>query len=385
VDNVYQEKLSAMFQHSLQARGPLSLMIYSFLDEEDPDFAIKLPPTLMTTTEIHSRHEEMRRRINGRSKCLLEVSAGQHDGLFNMYDVEFLHRTVRDFLQTKDTQIKLRSMTSGTYNPCLALSRAHLAAFKTRPEDGKETSVTQSEVWDDLLDFAQRAEDQRGIADGIMLDELERTSKVRYRLFLQSSYFFLEPSFLEHIVRRGLVHYVNMKLFRQPQLLLLSQGGSLLLTAITNIVKPSFRGMYKVDLTHMVQMLIKHGLSPNQPLQGSTLWRLFMKSYPSDSVDSEEHTRWRNVLRLLLLGGADVQESTVLLDLMPKQRSLSGRTPDQSDNSVSTIELLLSHGFDPNQPVSMGETIWTGVLGKLFGKEHWIEENGICEVISTFL
>jgi hypothetical protein len=85
------------------------------------------------------------------------------------------------------------------------------------------------------------------------------------------------------------------------------------------------------------------------------------------------------------LGAADVQESTVLLDLMPKQRSLSGRTPDQSDNSVSTIELLLSHGFDPNQPVSMGETIWTGVLGKLFGKEHWIEENGICEVISTFL
>ena len=370
VDDVYQEKLSAMFQHSLQARGPLSLMIYSFLDEEDPDFAIKLPPTPMTTTEIHSRHEEMRRRINGRSKGLLEVSAVPYQGLFTMYSVEFLHRTVRDFLRTKDTQIKLRSMTSSTYNPCLALSRAYLAAYKTRHED--ESFVPRgprAEVWDDLLDFAQRTEDQRGVADGIMLDELERTGKVRYRLFLQNS-----SSFLEHIIGRGLVHYVNMKLSRQPQLLL-SEGGSLLLAAV---VKSSSRGPYEVDLTYMVQMLLKHGLSPNQPLPRSTVWGRFMNSYPPKSADSKKHTYWRNILRLLLLGGADVQKSTLLLDFILHEQTLS-------DDIVPTIELLLSHGLDPNQPVSVGSTIWTRVLHRILCTAFVSGNTAKHGVISIFL
>jgi hypothetical protein len=102
VDKVYQEKMGAMFQVALQANEPASLLTYSFLDEEDIDFSIKLPPSELVLVEIQSRQNDTRRRINGRSKGLLEVTSIHIGGYTAMHHtVDFLHRTVRDFLNTK--------------------------------------------------------------------------------------------------------------------------------------------------------------------------------------------------------------------------------------------------------------------------------------------
>jgi hypothetical protein len=54
--------------------------------------------------EIQSRQEDMRRRLDARCKGLLEVI---HDSSSHNLKVDFLHRTVRDFLATKDMQVML--------------------------------------------------------------------------------------------------------------------------------------------------------------------------------------------------------------------------------------------------------------------------------------
>jgi len=58
-----------------EAEESLDLIAFSFLDEEDPDFALKLSPLVeaMATDEIVRRFDEIKKRIIARCLFLLEV------------------------------------------------------------------------------------------------------------------------------------------------------------------------------------------------------------------------------------------------------------------------------------------------------------------------
>jgi hypothetical protein len=374
VDKVYQEKLGGMFQVALQASEPLSLLTYSFLDEDDPDFSIKLPPSPLDLAEIQSRQDDTRRRINGQSKGLLEVSTVHLEYTTATPNVEFLHRTVRDFLNTEDMRSMLKEMTPSTYNACFALSRAHLANFKTVPPSN--STQTEVEFLDAALEFARRAEDQREIADNPMLDELERTSKVRFHLFLESS-----NAFLGYTIERGLVQYVKGKLNQRPQLLP-SERGILLHRALG---MPLLRGHWEINLAPIVQMLLKRESSPNDPLRHRTVWQQFFESYPSVTAEIREHEYWRSILRLLLLRAANVQEAYQLFDLMMARNAMFKSTQSSSDQFIRTVELLLSHGMDPNQSILSGSTIWTLFLEDVCTKRTFWEEDIVHGVAKAFI
>lgn len=68
VEPIYREQTAQAFTYALEAREPLSLMTYSFLDDEDLDAVITAPVNPLTTQEIISRQDDMRRRLNGRCK-----------------------------------------------------------------------------------------------------------------------------------------------------------------------------------------------------------------------------------------------------------------------------------------------------------------------------
>jgi hypothetical protein len=374
VDRVYQEKLGGMFQVALQANEPLSLLTYSFLDEEDPDFSIKLPPSPLALAETRSRKDDTRRRINGRSKGLLEVSTVRLEDTTVIHSVDFLHRTVRDFLTTKSMHLMLKEMAPSTYNACFALSRALLANLKTIPRT--HSLENEYELLNDALEYARRAEDQRGIADSPMVEELERTSKVRFHLFLES-----RNAFLGYTIERGLVQYVNGKLNQQPQLLLLERG--ILLSRALG--KPLLGGRWEINLAPMVQMLLKRGLNPNDPLQRGTVWQQFFLSYPSVEAETKEHQYWRSILRLLLLRAANVRVSYKLIDLMMTRNEMFQSTSISSNELVHTVELLLSYGLDPNQSLYGKRSIWTVFLERICDQMSFWEEDIIHGVAKAFL
>jgi len=268
----------------------------------------------------------------------------------------------------------LKEMTPSTYNACFALSRAHLANLKTVPPSN--STQTEVEFLDAALEFARRAEDQREIADNPMLDELERTSKVRFHLFLGNS-----NAFLEYTIGRGLVQYVKGKLNQQPQLLP-SERGTLLHRALG---KPLLRGNWEINLAPMVQMLLKKGSSPNDPLRHQTVWHQFFDSYPSVTATIREHEYWRSILRLLLLRAANVQEAYQLFDLMMARNDMFESTQSSSAQFVRTVELLLSHGMDPNQSIPSGFTIWTWFLVKICAKTTFWEKNIVHGVTKAFI
>ncbi|KAJ9614088.1 hypothetical protein H2200_002224 [Cladophialophora chaetospira] len=341
VESVYKEKLAGMLQVALEASVPWSLMTYSFLDEDDPDFAMRLAPAPMTVAEIQSRQDDMRRRVNGRSK---------------------------DNMRTK-----LKHMTSSTYNACFALSRALLAEYKTLAQN--ETAANEYETLDNALYFAQRAEEQRRVADIVMMDELERTAKLRCHEFL-----YRDSSFLEHAIKWGLVLYVDSKLSQQPQLLL-SSGGFLLFASLQ---KPRCCNGREINLGPVVHLLLQRGLSPNHSTHGSTVWRDFLVAFPKDGADQKEFSHWQDTLRLLLLRGADVPESVNLIDLMITQ-ALWNSHSDWAQETVSTVDILLSFGLDPNQPIYGRNTIWTSFLDGACSKEVPVSRKILYGMAKAFL
>jgi hypothetical protein len=95
VEEVYHEQQAQMLLVVCQAPGYFSPIGLSFLDEEDPNFAIKCPVEDLPSGVVERRSNDMKKRIVARCKLLLEVNgAGLPTELGG--SVNFLHRTVRD-------------------------------------------------------------------------------------------------------------------------------------------------------------------------------------------------------------------------------------------------------------------------------------------------
>jgi hypothetical protein len=370
IDKVYQENLAFTFQVALQAPEPLHLITYSYLDEEKPDFAIKAPIGPIDIVETRARQKEIQRRLNGRSKGLLEVSIWDEDTTeYFKYGVDFLHRTVRDFLMTRDMQIMLDGRIVDSHNPCAAASKALLTQMKTMPGDNF------SETLESVMYFARQGELQTGFADVALLEELKRVCQIRCRYFLGD-----ETAFIRFAVKKGVVKYVSYKLDQHPYLLMY-KNISLLESALGQRLA---QGKYEIDLTGMVRMLLKRGSKPNQRSGDTTLWRRFLDSYPESSIEAKEHEYWLGMLKLLLLYGADIRSGSHLLDKMMDLNSLFQSNQNSSVQMVRAFEILLSHGLDPNWTVS-GTTVWGRYLARVLDIRTFFVDEILLGITRAFL
>lgn len=97
----------------------------------------------MSTQVANSRAELMRRRINACCKGLLEAVS---NAPLSLQHVNYLHRSVKDFLEREDTWTTLLSATNEKFNPNQRLSNLQIMRLKT------PISVMLSD--DCLMDFA---------------------------------------------------------------------------------------------------------------------------------------------------------------------------------------------------------------------------------------
>ncbi|KAK3986949.1 hypothetical protein QBC44DRAFT_401370 [Cladorrhinum sp. PSN332] len=103
---------------ALSAREPLNSMIYSCHTECD---GLKTPISLPLES-VRARRERILRRLNGWCKGLLELN--------QLDQVDFLHRTVADFLRTRDMSKYLSSHTSPDFSPSFAIVKAYAVWLK---------------------------------------------------------------------------------------------------------------------------------------------------------------------------------------------------------------------------------------------------------------
>lgn len=101
---IYQAKAAITFKTAMVSSSSLPAMVYYFINrvEEDEDFALSCPWEVMPADEIASTIQDTALRLDGWTKGLLEVVHYEAKPDFALSKVEFLHRTVRDFIQESD-------------------------------------------------------------------------------------------------------------------------------------------------------------------------------------------------------------------------------------------------------------------------------------------
>lgn len=135
VDRFYASKMSTTLQIALTAKRPLSLYIYGFHEDEfeDAEYSLKstVRPLPINTVQIAQR-------INGWCQGLLEVQGET---------VHFLHRTVIDFLRTREIVDFLAQKAPSNFCATRSLLKARHALLKS-------SNKFRHEVLDQLLEYA---------------------------------------------------------------------------------------------------------------------------------------------------------------------------------------------------------------------------------------
>lgn len=155
VPKIYLHETAQTFRIALSRDEPFLMMTYAYLDEVDDSNQYNPVYDKVTT-----RLSTMRRRLDGRCKGLLEIveQRSRHKGRLERYHVEFLHRTVRDYLtHNEDMQDFVRKETTPEGKLWI---KACSAAYRTLAHRSSPTSldcfeeVSISEAWGETFHFA---------------------------------------------------------------------------------------------------------------------------------------------------------------------------------------------------------------------------------------
>ncbi|CAK7205388.1 hypothetical protein SEUCBS139899_008159 [Sporothrix eucalyptigena] len=170
VDAIHHSYMAQTLQIALNAERPLDLSVYYASEHEikDTDYAMELSPDFdVWRVNLHPEfYLKCRRRINARCGGLL---------CFEKHGVEFIHRTVHDFLQDGTMQDYLASKVLPGFQPNLATLRAHVFLFRcvvqtVATAKGGASVEYMKELWENCLKYASRAMQEDEDATTCLLD-----------------------------------------------------------------------------------------------------------------------------------------------------------------------------------------------------------------------
>lgn len=310
----YLEQASRLFQLVYQSPSRLSLAALSFADDEDQDLVFKAKTGSITTSELTRREEAMIPRLKSRCAGLLEVQ-GFESGLIRLPGsyVQYLHLTVREYLEKPDVWAGLLKLTSSSgFNASVSLFRSNLLLLKLTELSTWKCYIEHNPVFN-IRSLALQAENSTGKAQTSLLKALHLTvRKIGYgfkgpgaKSLYYDFYEGVTPDpfpdcVLPFGVRNGLTLFVRDAI-RQSKSLKETYGKRSLLDYATwcskeLTVRPS-----------MVAMLFREGLRPNEESCGSTPWRALLKFLASERRTFRTlPVPWLNVCKLFVLFGADI-------------------------------------------------------------------------------
>ena len=315
VEPFYHEKMAGTLLIAITAKEPLPLLIYSFheLEYADPDFALKLPTVAMPEWEVRELRNSTVRRLNGWCKGLVET----RDDC-----VEFIHRTVRDFLQTYEMTSFLGQKVPDTFNGSLSILRSYWAIVKRIPPvttSQRSQSIYQDldfgETWYNVLEWAgtvQHEDPNSRTQCEYLLDDMEEASFLLFQsgqlpaaLVISHSCLFIRTLFREQVIRHALVDYISRKLEKNANYFanLLSAPLSIAQNRSAENLKEEIRSGLDMSCKQqrfglMLRSLLENGNNPNEMLRDdgggprSTPWADFNSSFLACECNQEDDLKW---------------------------------------------------------------------------------------------
>lgn len=163
-----------MFQIVSVAQEPLDLLTFSFADGADSavvPVALSADIKPIEDRAMFARLDDERRRLNTRCKGLIEASVtGTQPGR-----VEYLHRSAKDFLESKRVWEKIIHGGGRSFNPNRCLCAAFLYRLKVS-YIGKASDLWDGISW--VMEYSLQAEQATSTPEVAILDELHHTATV---------------------------------------------------------------------------------------------------------------------------------------------------------------------------------------------------------------
>lgn len=371
IKSAFREEMAQIFLITTEEVQPLPLFAFTLLEREakDPNYAISAAISPISYHDAEEIHRSWKERIQNRCGDLLMVSDGKHP-TFLLHPVDFLHRTVRDFL--RDCYYgKLLKEVPVDFSPLVSLCRMMLFLLKSLPvvevwDSASSTRLIQ--IVDELLYYAYEAEkriepesDCSPVTD--ILDEVDRVN-IHNTQAIDNHWTHMRDSpstrgydeyreggncnFLALAVQTRLVKYVKAKLDEDPRQM--KKAGRPLLDyalrprRITPISMPyhSQREETSIDVA-MVQLLLERGANTNQQVhlnESQPVWVLFLLSCYETTRRKEAsaalRAAWYKVSEMLIAHGAELSPR------IANARAGSKKTP-------LTVPKMLQVVFGENQ------------------------------------
>lgn len=217
IEPTYRPQTAHMFQVALHTKGTLSPLMYWYLDEQEdePDMALTMPTLALTLDEFQNRVDQMKTRITGRCKGLMEIATNPHNR--NDPRVDFLHRTVKDFLMTTATRRTFASWQNQDFDPDLVIFKASVAELKSIALMNLEDSPAAESTFLTVLDSAKELEMKYQQTPIPYLEEVERVAGYAKEFSAEhrskgQPWWGLDRSFMESAISHDLTLFVRTRL-----------------------------------------------------------------------------------------------------------------------------------------------------------------------------
>jgi len=352
VEVIYRKQTAQAFTFALEEAEPLSLLTYSFLDEEDLDALLTSTRDLLTMNDILTRRDDMQKRLNGRCEGLLKVVRGEVTSEHRLLKVDYLHRTVYDFPLTEDVRNMLDENLGPEFEPKIRLCKAFLAQLKLRGPHQLE--IRSSQLLEDLTFYAVALETDSGI------HQVEIMNAIRDVVLERESAFGVaggRAGFLDFLVHRGSHLHITETLKSKPEVSP-STKTALLGSALEPRETKYCNNLYD---TKMVQLLLEHGAAPNGRHKNSTVWGTFLLSIRQKSRGGVTDDL-KQIIESLLRYGANPY-----LRIITGQKTVAGRAAGRkmSGRAADLHKKLSSTG----NIIDSAQEILTQLLGPAEARE----------------
>ncbi|QPC76888.1 hypothetical protein HYE68_007640 [Fusarium pseudograminearum] len=164
IETIYWDSTTRIFRTVIAAEQSLPLLAFELLDREmdDPDYALTMQASPLTDVESEAICKRSNTRLNARCGDLLYVTVNPAEPELFKSQVDFLHRTVRDFfLDTGVIDDMIQKRPTEKFDPHLSLCRIMLGLNKVITP-GENSSQVYNQLYiivDGLMHYARSVEE----------------------------------------------------------------------------------------------------------------------------------------------------------------------------------------------------------------------------------
>lgn len=320
---------------------PLPTLLLSFAFEKEHDSAIVAPISPLTTDEKFRRCREIDIKLRTRTAGLLEVqhklytfqnpslAAPQSQEYVYLVEshVQFLHKSVTDFLDTLGASDGLLSNGESDFNPSVSLLRAYLMQLKTMERyDHAHWRALRSAVT-----FARMAEqteerDQTALVDqlDVVMSHFVQTSPQYHWSETNAEYRYNkgtnQDSFLSFCMQSGLYHYTKTA-FQSKGAGLLIKPGRPLLDYVLCPWHMHESAVFGCNV-ELAALLVSYGAKLTDCFDNQTLYQRFFRYLLNTEILSlSQCERYISIFHVLFDGKMDVKATLdIEVDLFTGQK-----------------------------------------------------------------